>query len=617
MATLLPSYSSCSQQMTAGERRLAQRLEAKLEEDYWLWYDVRVGKKQLRPDFMVLHPARGLLVLEVKDWKLDTIQQVAPDGFTLLTPDGLVRVKNPLEQARCYALEVNQLLQRDPALVAQDGRYQGKLVCPYGYGVVLTNITRQQFESQPALGLVLPSNLVICQDEFYERVDPLEFQERLWAMMPYCFGRSLSLEQINRVRFHLFPEMRVGAGLETGATDVEDMAALIPDVIRMMDQQQEQLARSLGEGHRVIHGVAGSGKTMILAYRCQFLAQDAAKPILVLCFNVSLASKLRQLMAAQGLGQRVQVRHFHGWCIEQLRAHRLPFPDRQQFQGEAYIQELVQRVIEAVDAGQIAGGRYGAVMLDEGHDFQPEWLKLVAQMVDPETNSLLILYDDAQSIYEKQKRRRFTFASVGIKAQGRTTILKLNYRNTVEVLQVAAAFAKELLAPEEQTEEDEPLLVSPESAGRHGPRPELIRLPSFGREVAYLADRVRQLHEQGTAWNEMAILYRSKFMAERICADFGRSQIPVEWVNRTQDSRNYDAAAPSIKLLTMHASKGLEFPVVMIPGVGFLPNIHGTEEDEARLLYVAMTRAMDRLVLTGDRPSPFVQRLEGVLGLAG
>jgi hypothetical protein len=33
----------------------------------------------------------------------------------------------------------------------------------------------------------------------------------------------------------------------------------------------------------------------------------------------------------------------------------------------------------------------------QGHDFEPEWLKLVAQMVHPETNSLLVLYDDAQS----------------------------------------------------------------------------------------------------------------------------------------------------------------------------------------------------------------------------
>ena len=34
-----------------------------------------------------------------------------------------------------------------------------------------------------------------------------------------------------------------------------------------------ELARSLGDGHRVIHGVAGSGKTMILGYRAEYLAK--------------------------------------------------------------------------------------------------------------------------------------------------------------------------------------------------------------------------------------------------------------------------------------------------------------------------------------------------------
>jgi superfamily I DNA and RNA helicase len=42
--------------------------------------------------------------------------------------------------------------------------------------------------------------------------------------------------------------------------------------MRVMDLQKEQLARSLGDGHRVIHGVAGSGKTMILGYRAEYLA---------------------------------------------------------------------------------------------------------------------------------------------------------------------------------------------------------------------------------------------------------------------------------------------------------------------------------------------------------
>ena len=73
-----------------------------------------------------------------------------------------------------------------------------------------------------------------------------------------------------------------------------------------MDLQQEQLARSLGEGHRVIHGVAGSGKTLILGYRAEQLARAAfsSKPILILCYNEPLAVKLEAVMVAKGLGAR-------------------------------------------------------------------------------------------------------------------------------------------------------------------------------------------------------------------------------------------------------------------------------------------------------------------------
>lgn len=603
--------------MTSGERRLAQRLEEKLEDDYLLWYDVPVGKKQLHPDFIVLHPSRGLFILEVKDWKLDTIQNINPSTVTLLTEDGIKEVKHPLQQARDYALAVNKMLEKDPALVQQEGNYQGKLVIPYGYGVVFTNITRKAF-NESELPAVFEEHLVICKDEIYENVDAGEFQQRLWDLSAYQFGKTLTSSQIDRIRWHIFPELRISAkqlSLLDLETDTEEEPQLqIPDILKIMDLQQEQLARSLGDGHRVIHGVAGSGKTMILAYRCQHLAQVSNKPILVLCFNVSLAAKLRQTIQDQNRVSRIKVRHFHGWCMDLLKKYNIPRPDSREYQGEAYIEELVQRVITAVDAKLIPAGTYGAVMLDEGHDFKPEWLKLIAQMVNPETNSLLILYDDAQNLYGEKRDKKFSFKSVGIQAQGRTTIFKLNYRNTEQVLGVAYEFAKEVMQPT-TGDDDQVVLLEPASAGRQGPKPDLIRLPSFKHEVDYLADRVQQLHERDIPWNEIAIIYRSNFMGEEIYNQFQQEQIPVEWVNANSDSRNYSPAEQSIKLITMHSSKGLEFPVVLIPGIGYMPDQygHGTPEEEARLLYVAMTRAIEQLILTSDRSSEFTSRLETVL----
>lgn len=46
MATLIPALGSCAGRMQSGERRLAERLDQKLEDDYLLWWDVPIGPKQ-------------------------------------------------------------------------------------------------------------------------------------------------------------------------------------------------------------------------------------------------------------------------------------------------------------------------------------------------------------------------------------------------------------------------------------------------------------------------------------------------------------------------------------------------------------------------------------------
>src|SRR5690606_11908725 len=208
MAVLIPSLSTCAGRMTTGERRLAERLQEKLEDDYYLWWDVPIGPKQTRPDFVVIHPSRGALILETKDWRVSTIQRASRDRFQIVTADGPESVANPLQQARYCATEVVNELERDPQLVQGDGPYRGKLAFPWGHGVVFTRITRRQFDAA-GLGEAIPPHLVICQDEMLEDVDPEAFQERLWNMFPYAFRNAITVPQLDRIRWILFPEVRV------------------------------------------------------------------------------------------------------------------------------------------------------------------------------------------------------------------------------------------------------------------------------------------------------------------------------------------------------------------------------------------------------------------------
>ena len=62
MATLVPALGSCTARMTNGERRLAERLEHKLDGDYLLWYDVPLTPERWYAGSKALGPQRGLLI---------------------------------------------------------------------------------------------------------------------------------------------------------------------------------------------------------------------------------------------------------------------------------------------------------------------------------------------------------------------------------------------------------------------------------------------------------------------------------------------------------------------------------------------------------------------------
>jgi len=595
--------------MTPGEKRLARRLESLLEDDYLCWYDIPVGRKNRYPDFIVLHPARGLLFLEVKDWRSERIVKNKKDRVELLTDNGLISVANPIEQVRQCAYQVVNKLSSDDRLVAQSGEFKGRLKFPYGYGVVFTHINQTQLNSSEGRE-VLPDHLVLCKDEMPENCDPEAFQEQLWRMFNVTFRQQLSLPDIERIRWHLFPELRMADAQGDLLIDLEDddddvgESETIPEIIKVMDLQQEQLARNLGSGHRVIHGVAGSGKTMILGFRALQLSEILSKPVLVLCFNVTLAARLRNYVMQKQIEDKVQVYHFHDWCGQQIKTYHCDVAAGEQ----PYFERQVEAVIEGVDKSHIPRAQYGAVLIDEGHDFEPEWLRLITQMVDPETDSLLLLYDDAQSIYKKRNELDFSLSSVGIKARGRTTILKLNYRNTQEILEFAYNFAQEFITAEESDEDHIPV-VAPESAGASGAPPVFRLFEQEAEELDYVTRCARKWISNGHKANEIAILTPSNKLASEIARSLEKAGIPNLCLVGKENKAAYDPDQLLVTVLTIHSSKGLEFETVVMAGVDKINFVAEEVADQVRLMYVGMTRAKSQLLITSSGHSEFTQRL--------
>ncbi|WP_293688414.1 nuclease-related domain-containing protein [Thiolapillus sp.] len=196
MAEIIPPLNrETLGRMTAGEKRVARRLKELLEDDYLVWYDIPIGRQRRYPDFIILHPSRGLLFLEVKDWKPDTLKKISKSDVTLLTNNGMVTKPHPLEQARSYTYSVVDMLARDPHLRQTSKAYRGNLIMPWGWGVVFTNITRKQIQKaipDDAREGLLPDHLMIYKDEITAGTDAEQFQERLWGM----FNQILPAERV-------------------------------------------------------------------------------------------------------------------------------------------------------------------------------------------------------------------------------------------------------------------------------------------------------------------------------------------------------------------------------------------------------------------------------------
>jgi superfamily I DNA/RNA helicase len=217
--------------------------------------------------------------------------------------------------------------------------------------------------------------------------------------------------------------------------------------------------------------------------------------------------------------------------------------------------ECVRTVDAEVLLGHIPGGQYDAVLIDEAHDFEP---------VATGTMAFLIEYDDMQAIYKGMGRP--VWSQLGIEAKGRTRVLKVNYRNTVQILGLARRVAEEVVgAPGVAADDEDPVLV-PEDAGRQGVEPKVRRCVSFEAEAHAIGEWLVGRRKAGYGWGQMAVLYPEHWIGEKFAQVLKKHEVPVDIVKENKNRVNLKR--PAVRLLSMHAAKGLEFSCVAVGALG-------------------------------------------------
>lgn len=607
---------------TAGERLLFRTMKQVLPDDVIVYYEPEIHGR--RPDFVLIGPDFGMVVLEVKDYTRNTLYQLNRDEWTLLTSAGThATVKSPMLQAKEYMFHIKNVLEKDKALVHLEGKYQFKLKFPCGFGTVFTRLHEQDMVKDHLYSVLDPERTFTRDaiDPDQEGFSGEEFIEKIHALssMTFPLREPLGRQEIDSIRYHLFPEVRISAEFREPVPYKDQLLLSLRD-LKAMDLHQENLAKQLGDKNRLIRGVAGSGKTLVLASRAKLLAREHSEwKILILCYNISLSRSIESLVRrmmnepdslfdfdlADGQKRKVipgtgniLVRNFHAWLRNDLKISEKQIP--------YYLSKL--------DHGEAVLPSYDAILIDEGQDFEPEWFRLVSSLLNPETKSLLLVEDRAQSIY---KRKRSYVQDTGLDFRGRSKVLNINYRNTAQIVSFAWDFYREhsTLKNKVVTKEFEGEIIAPQSTKRNGYEPGIIRRKDFLEEAAFVARQIRLLHEQRhIPLSGMLILYRVRKWGGHDYVDalqkaLEKENLPSYWLTETPESkRNYDRNAEAVTISTIDSSKGLDFRAVFIVHIDLLPlPLEKDEEREASLLYIAMTRAQEYLCLTYSGESAYTR----------
>jgi superfamily I DNA/RNA helicase len=200
-------------------------------------------------------------------------------------------------------------------------------------------------------------------------------------------------------------------------------------------------------------------------------------------------------------------------------------------------------------------------------------------------------------------------------ARGRTRFLRVCYRNTKEIVEFAWRFlqAANLGELNDDQLDDPTLVVPPESTSRRGKKPEVLQCADVDAEADAITERILTAHASGIPWSQIAVLYGSqKPWVFAIMRRLGALDIPFLWVSKNGlTKRQVIEAGDVVRIATLQGLKGLEFSRVLVCGVNDIYDPGGTDDDTRRkVVYVAMTRAMDELVMTVSGTGPIGQAIQ-------
>lgn len=425
MAIFIPTMQEIMtdqmEQPTDGELHLLNQLQY-LPNDYTIYFQSHVNS--LHPDIVIVKEHCGVLIIEVKDWNLGAYEFEA--DFSSHT-FGIVReraghhqIRNPFEQVSSYKDELFNLYSS--ALFLENLANTGT------YGVIKTAVYFATASEQQVKQFFGEENFKGRQFKKY-----YSFWAKDSANLINDIHRMLRLNE--HFTNAIYRQIR---SLFTLSLERREQAQVFEFVF---SNEQKKYINSQAGKRQKIKGVAGSGKTLVLAQRAVNCYKRVQEEVLILTFNITLPNyihdKISQITRDLTKKDKKQftILPIHDFAKKMLREHGIKISNVEK--GTSPDTLLRMRFESLKKISHKIKHKYQAILIDEVQDFEFDWLCSIEELFLAENGELVLFGDEKQNIYNRavdEKKLPRTRIS------GPWSLLRGSYRLSRENCKLATEF---------------------------------------------------------------------------------------------------------------------------------------------------------------------------------
>lgn len=638
MAILIPTLEkakAAKQKPTAGEVYLLEFLQSHFDNEAEVYSQTCFNGE--RPDIVIMSRTQGLIIIEVKDWNLDNYSIDSKNVWSVLARKQ--PVKSPFQQAYTYKksfyeIHANGLLEKslkNPSffkLIKTYVYFYGSSKQEIGelYRPHLEELSNQSFENERKL------KEEKINFESYEK-------KRLWIEhTKRKFERDLSFalykEKLGKISFPLDKKSTL---LEESVYN--EFKRLLNPPFHYANEgkpivysdKQAKLIKSTEKAREKICGLAGSGKTVVLAGRAVNAHKRHGGRVLVLTFNITLCRYIHDKISAvreDFAWSNFDLSNYHrfitnaldeaGVLVELPESLRSDGPDAKVARAIAEERDLYfERSYysnEGIFDPENVEYKYDTILIDEIQDYKPEWIKIIRANFLAEDGEMVLFGDEKQNIYKRalDKERR----SKVVEGFGQWIKLtkSFRYKESSPMIPLVEAFQNQFLLKNYDLDSDESFQLSLTNISVHAYAVyDHNALEELAAQIIAVA-KVQGIHpndisiisSQDGVLRKLDHLFRtSPSHQERTLCSFPS----LEVTQSVKYSKKYQAISNSkkngfnlnsgvMKLSSIHSFKGYESPFIFL----LIQN-----KDSAEIVFTGLTRSKDNIVVCIEQDSDYAE----------